>query len=217
MRETWAASHSLSHPCCRRAWKTVRRLRPARQITIQLQRGRKKRTTGTRSRGLKSSSVGALSLGKTVVWTAAALLALGARGCAGRPTGNLVVVSAPPPAARAPSTCWWRRRGRKSRPSRASCSVANAPLGLLSPTSRCRYRPTPCARSARSNGRRHRPAIRRVTSSPCAPGARSQPGGRRLQRPPAQTEAVGPSRPVVRARLQHALRGSGVPVRPDRA
>ena len=43
--------------------------------------------------------MGALSLGKTIVWAAAALVALGLSGCAGRPTGNLVVVSASAPGA----------------------------------------------------------------------------------------------------------------------
>jgi esterase/lipase superfamily enzyme len=38
-------------------------------------------------------------LGKTVVWAAAALVALGLGGCAGRPSGNLVVVSASAPGA----------------------------------------------------------------------------------------------------------------------
>ena len=43
--------------------------------------------------------MGALALGKTVVWAAAALVALGLSGCAGRPSGNLVVVSASAPGA----------------------------------------------------------------------------------------------------------------------
>ena len=98
MRETWRL-HIAYLTALQASLKTCPPIAPGAPDNYTLRRGRKSRTIGTRSRGLKSSRVGRFSLGKTVVWAAAALVALGLGGCAGRPSGNLVVVSASAPGA----------------------------------------------------------------------------------------------------------------------